>query len=310
MGVLRFMVLVAIAGAPSCANAQSASVQVTPLFGPVVGRDAIVGRADVDGRVLLLVRDVGLVSIDLDGRTARTTALPPDVMTSCWGLARLSDGSLWTLKDRHSLVQISESGEVQAEAALDAVHFGLVAAGGRLVYQRMGVTPGVPLYESGPPGSTDRVPWTGMVPRTFALSATASLPLNLFTCGESRALERPCWFPDETAVSIIGGHGFARRIELDGLTRVAPEVLVTSDAPSRPIRSAYLASDGSLWILGSGAPPEGARASGAWLLARYTEDGKPLFSKSLPSPARAILRVEEGRALLLASDGMVVEVRP
>jgi hypothetical protein len=172
------------------------------------------------------------------------------------------------------------------------------------------MTPGIPLYESGPPGSTDRVSWTEMAPRTFTLAAVAALPLNLFTCGESAGVERPCWFPDETAVTLVGADGGARRVELEGLTRVRPEVLVTSDNPARPIRGAYVGADGTIWILSSGSSASGGGLNGAWLLGHYRADGRKIFLLALPMPARAILRIANASAVLLAADGKVVEVRP
>ena len=308
-GFRTFVLLVSAAAVPSCTAAQSAGVQATPLFGPVIGREPILGRADADGRVLLLVRAAGLVSIDLERREARTTALPADALTTCWGLARRADGTLWTLKDRHTLARLGENGSVEEEHVLDDPHLGLVAIDGQLVYQRVAGS-GTVAYETGPPGQESRRPWTLMAPRAFAMSGAAALPLNLFTCGESASEERPCWFPDETALTLVGGENAARRIALEELVHVPAEVLVTSDNPARPIRSAYVAADRTIWILGSGSPPPGSTPSGAWLLGHYRADGTKLLLAPLQLAARAILGVANGSVVLLASDGRVVEVRP
>lgn len=302
--------LLLVAALSSC-DAQPAALQATRLFGPVIGPEPIVGRADLpDGRILLLVRGAGLVSIDLERRAVSTAALPAAMSRTCWGLARLPDGSLWTLADRHTLARVTPAGEVGPQFQLSDPHFGLVGSGNRLVYERMAAAPGEPpVYESGPPGQDGRARWTGMQPRAFALSAVSALPLNLFACGETRTNERPCWFPDDTSISLIDEHGAARRVPLDGLTRVAPEVLLTAETPARPIRGAYVAADGIIWILSSGTPPPGASGTGAWLLARYRRDGTPVDLRPLPAAARAILQIDDGRAVVLAADGQVVEIR-
>lgn len=312
MFALRLQILwCLIVAAGSCASGGSPH-DATPirLFGPVLGRDAIVGRADpAPGQVLLLVRGVGLVFVDLDDQRFTTTALPPELARTCWGLARLPDGSLWTLKDRHTLSRLDSAGGIVQEFELSAPHLGLFAIGDRLIYQIADVGSGRPLAEAGPPGNSGRLAWTAMRQRTFDMTRASVTALNLVACGETRTRERPCWFPDEAAISLIDPAGAVRRVELAGLTHVAPEVLLTADNPPRPIRGAYVDSSGTIWILSSGTPSSGAGAApGGWLLARYRHDGGLIDIRQLTQPARVILRADGQRAWLLASDGYVIQV--
>ena len=168
------------------------------------------------------------------------------------------------------------------------------------------------IVRAGAPGDSHTLPWSEMKTRGFDRLARASAAaLNMVACGGGALKERPCWFPDEAAVSIIDPAGTTRRVELPGLEAVAPEILLTSENPARPVRDAYLDRDGGLWVLSSGtAPPGRADRPGGWILARYGPGGKPLGLHRLAESARLILRAEPGRALLLTGAGMVAEVHP
>ena len=72
----------------------------------------------------------------------------------------------------------------------------------------------------------------------------------MLSCGVGRRGERPCWFPDEAAVALLDREGRIRRVRLDGLEVVRPEVLLTSDNPARPVRDAYVDAAGTIWIAG------------------------------------------------------------
>lgn len=299
------MCFVAVAADPSCAGTHPRAVELAPLFGPVVGPQPIVGRADLpDGRVLMLLRDVGLLTIDVARRESHVVVLPGDLTHACWGLVRTAAG-LWMLKDRHTLARLDATGAVLQEWPLRDAHLGLIGAGERLVYQTL--TAQAVRYEIGPPGTDARESWAQMAPRSFALNPTLTVPLNLFSCGESRTADRPCWFPDESTLTIVGQAGSARRVPLEGMVPETPEHLITSDAASRPIRD-VLMDDRTFWVLATGAPPPGG--TGAWELRKHDDGGKLLHTFTLPGGARAILQAGAHRIALLTADGMVAEVRP
>ncbi len=284
-----------------------------PVFGPIVGSEVIGGRVDEGNDAWLLVGGTDLVHVDLPTRRSRRVALKIAPGENCWGLARLEDGSLWTIRGRKSLIRIDSDGRVVQDEALSEPHLGLSAARDRLVYQVAAFTPPGPALRAGKPGDTNTVPWSGMTTRTFDRIARASaVVLNMVSCGGTARKERPCWFPDEAAVSLIDAGGATRRVDLPGLDVVPPEVLLTAENPARPVRDAYLDRDGGIWVLSTGtAPPgESAERPGGWILARYGPGGKLLGLGRLAESARLILRAEPGRALLLTSAGMVVEVVP
>lgn len=302
------------AAAASCSTRPSGALAVHPIYGPVIGSEVIAGRAeDLDTRqpVVLLVGDSTLVAIDLSARTVtrRSMNLPPG--TSCWGLARLRDGSLWTLKDRRTLAQVQEGGRIAQEVRLDAAHFGLFGEGDRLLYQPADFMPPAPALFAGRPGDTVRVAWSALRTRSFALARASVAALNLVSCGATARAERPCWFPDEPALYLVDEAGGSRRLELGGLYRVAPEVLLTSDYPVRPVRDAYVDADGTIWVLSTGEPSSPAQeVPGGWVLARYGPNGERRSVQRLAEPIRLILRAAKGRALVLTGAGMVAEVTP
>ncbi len=285
---------------------------LAPVFGPIVENEVIAGRAEDEDGVWLLVGGTDLVRVDLAAQRVRRAAIKLDPGERCWGLARLHDGSLWTLRGRHAVIQIAPDGIVKREASLAEPHLGLFGAADRLVYQQASFTPPGPALRAGAPGDAGTVPWSEMTTRAFSTIARApAVALNMVACGGSARAERPCWFPDEAAVSLIDSRGATRRIALPGLDLVSPEILLTAENPARPVRDAYLDREGRIWVLSSGTPPPGgADRPGGWILARYAADGAADGLARLQDSARLILRVESGRVLLLSGRGHVAAVKP
>src|SRR5713101_6032350 len=188
---------------------------LAPVFGPVVENEVIAGRADDEEGVWLLVGGAAIVHVDLGAHRVRRAAINLGPGEHCWGLARLQDGSLWTLRGRRAVIQIDPDGVVTRDAPLAEPHLGLFGAADRLVYQQASVTPPGPALRAGVPGDANSVPWSEMTTRTFSTMAHASaVALNMVACGGSARAERPCWFPDETAVSLIDARGATRRVSL------------------------------------------------------------------------------------------------
>ena len=286
-------------------------VRLTPLFGPIVGNEVIAGRADEGEGVWLLVGGVDLVHVDLATRRVRRVNLKLPAGEHCWGLARLQDGTLWTLKGRRAVIQIDAEGAIVREIPLAEPHLGLFGVADRLIYQQASFTPPGPALKTGVPGA-GTVPWSEMTTRSFDKIARApAVALNMVGCGGSAGEEHPCWFPDEPAVSLIGVTGSTRRLVLPGLDGVTPEVLLTAENPPRPVRDANLDVDGRIWVLSSGTPPAGAAEQpGGWILARYGSRGEPMGIRRLAESARLILRARAGRGVLVTGAGMVAEVVP
>ncbi len=280
-------------------------------FGPVVGNDTIVGRAYADSRILLLTDAPSLVTIDVQNRSADTRSISGRGADVLWGLARLDDGSLWTLAGQRALGKIEPDGRISERVPLRAPHVGLFSAGGELVYQELNFLPPGDALAAGPPDDEPRHRWSGLRTRTYALARASVATLNLVSCGATDTPEIPCWFPDEAALTLVTRDGRSRRLVLPGLPVVAPEVLLTSAYPARPIRDVFVTASRDLWILSSGTPQKTAAAvvPGGWLLARYDGDGRLLNRGDLPAGARLIVHAAGDRCLVLASDGRVMEVR-
>lgn len=303
---LAVLLLAACAIAP---RAQPPPVTpLTPLFGPVIANQVIRGRESGADDELLLV-DRTIVHVDLRERRSWSTPIQLDAGATCWGLARLTDGSLWTLKGRNAVIRLEADGRVSQVMQLAEPHAGLFAVSDRLVYQRAVSTAGEPLLRAARPGA-ELTAWGELHGRSFpGFDRAQAAALNLVACGRSVVAERPCWFPDEAAVFVIAPDGHTRRMPLAGLTTVAPEVLLTAENPRRPVRDAYIDYRRRVWVLSSGdRAAEANDRPGGWLLARYAPDGTPDGQVRLAEPARLILRVDAARVIVLAGSGQVSEI--
>ena len=310
---VRGVVLAGTLAGVGCESRQMRTARMTTLFGPAVGPEVISGHVlQDDERVLLMTGGSTIVTIDVKGRAHRSSALRLPPREDCWGLAKLADGTLWTLMGWSTAVQVSAGGAIERTIELPVAHLGLFGAGDRLVYQQASLPAGTPALLAGRPGEHARSPWSALTTRAFdALATGAAAALNLVACGVTRADEVPCWFPDEPVVSLVAPDGTTRRLELAGLARVAPETLINAKSPPRPIRDVYVERDGTMWVISSGRVPAGAvSAPGGWILARYSRRGEAIDRRLLPQPARLILAAERGRAVVLTGSGMVAEVQP
>src|SRR5580765_4264166 len=158
--VAGLLSLAIVAGACSTARVEQAPALVTPvsLFGPVIGAEVIAGRADA-ADVTLLAGGLDLVRVDLATRSFARTHLALGPGDSCWGLARVSSGALWTMKGRRTLARLLADGTILDETPLPSPLFGIFAAGDRLVYQEATFTAPSPALMVGPPGAP-RLAWS------------------------------------------------------------------------------------------------------------------------------------------------------
>lgn len=313
--LIRLLTPLLLAASASCFGTarRSELATLTARFGPIADLGMISGHVMDDAAgVVLLAGEASLVAIDMDAGTQRTVALPCSGSNRCWGLARLTDGSLWTLRGMHAVLQVSRNGEVVREMGLDRAQLGIHGAGSRLVLQPGTLPAGQPVLFAGTASALAQDAWSTMRARPFDTLATgAAAALNLVSCGVSLTAEIPCWFPDEPSLFLIAGSGATRVVELQGLPRAAPETLINARVPQRPVRDVFVESDGTIWVISTGRPTNGAvEATGGWLIARYGKRGEPIDQRQLPEPARIILRAAHGRALVLTGGGMVSEVEP
>lgn len=310
--LLRSIALGAALAGSACSRHESRAVSWDVKFGPVLGNELIVGHV-VDGPTAWLATGGdALVRIDLaSARHARTPVHPLQEGEHIWGLATIREGGMWTLIGRATLAQVGEGAEIVRRIGLAEPHVGLFGAGRDLVFQIMNLHPPGDALAAGPPGGATRHRWSDMRTRDLPFTRGAVAALNLVSCGSSAGAVIPCWFPDAAALTLTDRSGASREIPLDGLPTVAPELLLASDNPRRPVRDAFVTAGNMVWVLGSGEPPEGDTSTrpGGWLLARYDLEGRLFRRVQLPEPARVLLGALENTCLLLAWDGRVVEVR-
>jgi hypothetical protein len=275
--------------------------------------EVIAGRAESadNAPVLLLAGEKDLIEIDLAGRHATRRRLQIGEDARCWGLARLGN-AIWTIRDWKTLIDVEASGRVLREVPLPEPYAGVYGDGDRLVFQPAHFTPPSQALLAGPPGAAVGEPWGALRTRTFPMASTVIAALNLVKCGTTRGSERPCWFPEEPTLALIAHGGNTRRLALPGIAAVAPEVLLTAENPPRPIRDAFLDSRDEIWVLTSGpsGAPDSGGQPGSPLLARYSASGELQALMRLSEPARLILAVHDGRAVLLTGSGYVAEVTP
>ncbi|OFW05989.1 MAG: hypothetical protein A3H96_00180 [Acidobacteria bacterium RIFCSPLOWO2_02_FULL_67_36] len=305
--------IAALLSIDGCARQTTPPARWRVRFGPIVGPTVIVGHVNTRSEAWLMTGADSLVHVNLeDGRSTTTKLEPLALGEHPWGLALLADGTLWTLLGRSVLGQVSPQGRVLRRIPLTRVHVGLFGGGRQLLYQVINFDPPVEALLAGPPGEAERRPWSGMRTRAFPLARAAVAALNFVSCGQATEGTIPCWFPDQAAVTLTDRSGASRELRLEGLPTVAPEVLLTSENPRRPVRDALLSQGGFLWVLGSGTPPrtEPTERPGGWLLNRYDSRGVMLHRMQLPEPARLLLSATDDGCLMLSTTGYVIEVHP
>src|SRR3954467_9387958 len=100
-GMCVFVLALALGACQTSSVGQAPGTAVVrSMFGPVIGQEVITGRADVDDEVIVIAGGTEVLAIDLRKRSARRATIRVAPGKECWGLARLADGSLWTLEDR------------------------------------------------------------------------------------------------------------------------------------------------------------------------------------------------------------------
>jgi hypothetical protein len=279
----------------------------------VIANELIVGRVVSGGTAWIATGGDALVRVDLRrGSYTRSALHPLGDGEHIWGLASTGRDEMWTLLDRGTLARFAEDGTIHRRIALAEPHVGVFGSGRELLYQVMNFEPPADALTTGPPGGAERRPWSGMRTRALPLARAAVAALNLVSCGATAGRSIPCWFPSQAAVTLADASGASHEILLEGLPVVAPEILLASANPPRPVRDVFVSDREDLWVLGSGEPPgtNVATRPGGWMLARYDARGRLFRRVQLPEPARLLLGVTGDRCLLLSWEGRVVEVRP
>jgi hypothetical protein len=284
---------------PAIAVAFALSARVLP--GPRFPMStAIVGRASCGNDAYLLTRAGEFIHVS-DGRTpslemhvVRELATKPDL----WGLACLSDGSVWTLETGHSLARLTRDGHVSLRLDLQLPWIAVFGAGERLLFQALPVVVNKPVLSTALPASLDAVrSWPGLDGRA-GQGSTPSVTRNLLRCGIPASGWHPCWFVDDRAIAISDGV----------TTRVVavPEGERASLDGEMPVWDVGIGSESRLWILASSPPFNGRRRLANKLLL-VQRDGR-VARVQLPRAARLLLFAAAARCLLLLESGELAEV--
>lgn len=216
-----------------------------------------------------------------------------------WGLACLTDGSLWTLATSRALVRLSPQGQARERLDLPAPRLVMFGWIDRLLFIQLPMPIARPLLATNPPRATSTpTPW----PRFFARASESRIELlthNLVNCGIGYGRRLPCWFADER-----------RAIVSDGAeaTPVSFSELYARDvATSAPIWDLAMGSAKTLWLL-VGTGGTGGRAVTGGRLVKADGAGNELTSLALAPAARTILMATDTTCLLLTVTGALLEV--
>jgi hypothetical protein len=216
-----------------------------------------------------------------------------------WGLACLSDGSLWTLAASRVLARMTAEGVVHERVTLQFPRLAIFGWTDRLLFLQLPLPIAKPILATGLPravGSSQ--PW----PRFFGRAAESRTDLiarNLVSCGIGRERDLPCWFADDKRITISDGTGFTS-------TSFAALYEGPLDAAA-PIWDVALGSRDTRWLLVSAAMPVAGHKVGGRLV-KATADGRTEASLELNPPARTILHADSARCTLLTVDGRLMEV--
>ena len=279
-----------------------AAVQATGIA--TIGRvntTPINGRAICASRTWLLNQASELVEISVpDGRIQShplrglaSTARPR-------GLACLADGTLWTLETPRTVVRIASGDQIAERVELRFPRVALFAAGGLLLFHQLPTMVGEPVLATGLPGrSADVRPWLGLVGRNGA-TQEERLARNLVTCGIGAGVFVPCWFADESVLSVSNG--------VTPRSHHVAALKARSVDQQLPIWDAALVPSGQIWLLATAAQSSNGRRVGGQLLV-IDRSGAVRRTVNLAPPARLIVEATEARCLLLTVEGQLMEVR-
>jgi hypothetical protein len=283
--------------APSHANVMLRSRVIT--LPSAVTSSLIVGRAVCNDRVWLLTENRELVDISPRRLTAFTRPVRGfDRDDRPWGLACLSDGSLWTLASPRVLTEITSDSRTTGRTTLRDPAVALFGVGDRLLIQVAPPVVSAPLLASAPPRHPAELrPWPGLVGRAPA-SRTDLFTDNLVTCGMATGRDVPCWFANDTLVTVSDGLRTRRVafpfVEAAGIDRAAP------------IRDLAMVSAGRAWVLATSTKSVSGRRSGGRLF--LSDGGREVARIDVAPEARMIVSADEATCLLLTVKGHLLEV--
>lgn len=289
--IARLGLVASIVAAPLAMSAAELKVaRVLPAI--EVPGGLIVGRAVCSDATWMLVESSQLLQVGRDGAVAARHVTGLSAADRPWGLACLSDGTLWTMATWRNLARIDVNGAVRERIDLHIPRSTLFGVGERLLFQQAPPVPGTPALMTSPPRQPYAVKeWPGLT--------TPKGPSNLANCGVGLKGMVPCWLVTATRFTVSDGATF----------RSVDAVLPQSNRVDReaPIRDVALAGDDYFWIVAGGYDAALGRPAGVRIVRGRVGTSEILFLDLKPA-ARLIVRASEKTCLLLTVDGTLIEV--
>jgi hypothetical protein len=122
-----------------------------------------------------------------------------------WGLACLSDQTLWTLVTPRTLGRIANDGVVVERVSLQAPSIALFGAGGRLLLEGLPLAAASSVFTArAPHRPSEGRPWPGLMVRSATQPADV-LKRNIVNCGLADDSAIPCWFLGEARAALASG---------------------------------------------------------------------------------------------------------
>ena len=266
-----------------------------------VAEGVIVGRAVCQSRTWLLTAARLLTALSASGEIVSTVPLAGlRADDRPWGLACLTDGSLWTLAAPRALVRLGSDGRVLERVDLPLPRVALYSSGDRLLFQSFPVVAGQSTLQTSPPKQPSATrPWPGLTNRANA-SPQQQIAINLAVCGIGDGRETPCWFVGAPRLSMVDG-------ERERMIALESELARAAADPEAPLHDAAVAGDAT-WIVVGGRHPPALQLAGMRLLYRPRADAS-WAALDLSPPARVIVSATATSCVLLLIDGSTVEVR-
>lgn len=266
--------------------------------GGVVPEGLIVGRAVCQGATWLLTEKAQLVRVSAANRTVTVHDIQGLLLDDrLWGLACLTDGSLWTLPSPRAVARLSPDGRVAERQNVRLPRVGLFASGDRLLFQQLPTVIDAPILATSPARQPFDVRiWPGLRGRPTA-SREDQLAHNLVNCGIPAGASVPCWFVNEAQISVSDGLS-SRLRRLAGLRASGID-------QSAPIWDVALVGSERLWLLAT-APTSssGGRTGGRLIFVNHLREEHI----DLTPTARLILSATDTRCLVLTVRGELMEV--
>jgi hypothetical protein len=265
-----------------------------------VPSNLIVGRSVCTGTTWLLTDGPELIAVSgarHDVAVRPVKGIGP--MDRPWGLACLSDGSLWTLATARVMARLGADGAVRERIDLPVPRLALFAWLDRVLFFDLPVQVGKPLLATSLPRDRSSTPWPTFIGRTAA-TRTEEIARNLVNCGIACGRDLPCWFANDQRATISDG---SKASTLSFAALSEPDV-----DKQAPIWDLAIGGENAMWLLinTTTAHVRGHKAGGR--LVKMDRQGTQRGGIQLTTAARAILAASDNTCLLLTVTGTLVEV--